>query len=68
MLYELTHVQEAMQQLEKHSADPFMLQPASEQVCFMTKLIELCVKVKSNPFTKLLYERRMLSLLYINFI
>ncbi|XP_021943180.1 uncharacterized protein LOC110841623 isoform X5 [Folsomia candida] len=32
MLFELTHVQEAMQMLEKHSADPFTLPPASEQV------------------------------------
>jgi hypothetical protein len=39
MLYELTHVQEAMQQLEKHSADPFTLPPASEQVCFMNWII-----------------------------
>ena len=32
MLSELNHVNEAMQQLEKHSMDPFMLPAASEQV------------------------------------
>lgn len=37
MLFELQHVQEAMVQLEKNSADPFILPPASEQVIADTK-------------------------------
>lgn len=32
MLSELSHLQEAMDQLEKHSSDPYSLPPASEQV------------------------------------
>lgn len=32
MLFELQHVQEAMAQLEKNSADPYTLPAASEQV------------------------------------
>lgn len=34
MLFELQHVQEAMAQLEKNSAEPYILPPASEQVIF----------------------------------
>lgn len=32
MLLELSHLQEVVDQLEKHTADPFTLPPASEQV------------------------------------
>lgn len=32
MLSELSHLQEAMDQLEKHTSDPYSLPPASEQV------------------------------------
>jgi hypothetical protein len=49
MIYELSHVQEAMQQLEKHSADPFSLPPASEQVCYIN-LIELGVKISFRSY------------------
>lgn len=36
MLSEMGHLQEAVQQLEKHAADPTKLPPASEQV-FLSK-------------------------------
>lgn len=32
MLSELSHLQEVVDQLEKHTADPYTLPPASEQV------------------------------------
>lgn len=32
MLSELSHLQEVVDQLEKHTADPYSLPPASEQV------------------------------------
>lgn len=41
MLSELSHLQEAMDQLEKHSSDPYSLPPASEQVRTSYKCIYL---------------------------
>ncbi len=35
MLSELSHLQEAMDQLEKHTAEPYSLPPASEQVSYL---------------------------------
>lgn len=43
MLSEMGHLQEAVQQLEKHAADPTKLPPASEQV-FLSKK----TKTKTN--------------------
>ena len=38
MLTELSHLQEVIDQLEKHSADPFTLPAASEQVCILPNI------------------------------
>lgn len=38
MLSELNHIQEAMQQLQKHTNDPFGLPLSSEQVSCITPL------------------------------
>jgi len=49
MLSELSHVHEAMQQLEKHSADPFALPAASEQVSqYFITLITLTYLINTD--------------------
>lgn len=45
MLLELSHLQEVVVQLEKHTADPYMLPPASEQVLYWYFLFRINFQV-----------------------
>lgn len=50
MLLELSHLQEVVDQLEKHTADPFTLPPASEQVQSLTLLSLVSNLLTGKPF------------------
>lgn len=56
MLSELSHLQEAMDQLEKHTSDPYSLPPASEQVSSVRVSMSHCVNIDNVIFVRIRFR------------